>query len=292
MNPEVFTFRGGDPVQIRIADIYRPTEFWVRCTANPIVAAEYGEAMKNGSEPPPVKLVEVDGIKWLVDGHLTIDGALGIGRESVMAVIEVGDRERAIKALLWANSRNPARLTCRDRNKAVVIALLNLPEDPSNTIIAELCGVCSQTVENTRKRLNIPVPETRKGKDNKTYRHKLQSALAALAVRNSAVRQSKQKTVGGKSPPVHGPANGEELQLLPGSEITLDAEQLRADAAAVKELVLQVIDQDLAALEATIAKPEHQLTLRAVARRLSLLRVAIEMPGGAARSPGTEIKAS
>jgi len=110
---------------------------------NPVVVGEFADAIRNGTDFPPVDLFfDDDGKYWPGDGHYRIAATELAGRGDILARVRPGGKREAILFGCGANATHGLRRTNRDKRKAV----LTLLADPiwsnwSNREVARRCGV-------------------------------------------------------------------------------------------------------------------------------------------------------
>lgn len=101
---------------------------------------EYMEAYQNGEAMPAIEIVTDGDRNWVVDGFHRMESAKRVGLDTITCSIRTGDRADAIWFASSANQRHGIRRTNRDKNRAVMMALVAKPAS-SLREIADHCGV-------------------------------------------------------------------------------------------------------------------------------------------------------
>ena len=164
---------------ISIADL--TTEgFQTRAGLCPAVVKEYTDILKNGEQLPPVSVVcdnrpDADGSVrpryYLVDGFHRKDAAIKAGRSMIDASITEGTFTDALRIALKANAAHGLRRTNADKRTALAMAWAHRAElfgtdKPTDTDLAETCGVTRMTVYRWKKCNNVTLSPDGSG-DNK-----------------------------------------------------------------------------------------------------------------------------
>lgn len=120
------------------------------------VVADYAQALEDGVELPPIRVVRVDGRLCVVDGWHRLRAYQSIGRHIVPVQITDGTAFEALLAAVSANATHGLQRTMADKRRAVR-ALLQHPEAAcwSNRRIAAAAGVSHTFVAETRQRYGI-----------------------------------------------------------------------------------------------------------------------------------------
>jgi len=113
--------------------------------------ADYAEALKDGSEFPPV-LVYFDGINYyLTDGYHRAHAHKRAGKASIMCEVVNGTIRDAILHSTGVNAKHGMRRTYADKRKSVMTLLDDFEwSDWSNSEIARRCGVSPTFVAGLR----------------------------------------------------------------------------------------------------------------------------------------------
>lgn len=147
-------------------DIYSGTQ--TRVATNDEAVESYAEAMKLGSEFPPV-IVYFDGAKYyLADGFHRYLAAKKIEEGNLPAEVREGTRGDALIHALGANATNGVYRTNADKRNAAEIALEEWT-DHSNAYLADICKVSIEFVRRVRKQLGLDHPDVVLGRDGKKY---------------------------------------------------------------------------------------------------------------------------
>ena len=132
----------------------------VRVALSETVIREYGEAIEQGDEFPPIEVYYDETAYWLADGFHRVQAAQQVGRDSLAATIHPGGQREALLHALSANDTHGHRRTDADRRHAVELMLA----DPAwgewnNSAIARQCRVSEFLVRTVRQE-RAPTPET------------------------------------------------------------------------------------------------------------------------------------
>lgn len=135
--------------------------------------ADYAEAMRAGSDFPPIVVFHDGSAHWLADGFHRLFAAKGAALSVIEADVRQGTRTDAIWYAIGANKANGQRPSRGDVKHAVLLALKTWPEKTQQSI-ADQIG-CAQSMVAYAKRQFINVdkqpsaPATVTGRDGKTY---------------------------------------------------------------------------------------------------------------------------
>jgi hypothetical protein len=147
-------------------DIFSGTQ--TRVSTNDEAVESYAEAMKLGSEFPPV-VVYFDGAKhYLADGFHRYLAAKKIEVPKLAAEVHEGTRGDALIHALGANAKNGVYRTNADKRNAAEIALEEWT-DHSNGYLADICNVSIELVRRVRKQVGLAHPDVVLGRDGKKY---------------------------------------------------------------------------------------------------------------------------
>lgn len=103
---------------VDVDEIIIDRRFQVRNNTDTKTVKAYANAMKAGSEFPPVTLADIDGRLFLIDGFHRYEAALSVGCGEIQAIIvKMTDRE-ALRASAVANLTHGLRLTKNEKIKA------------------------------------------------------------------------------------------------------------------------------------------------------------------------------
>ena len=127
----------------------------MRVQMNEAAIAEYAELMSGGTVFPPVTLFrDAGGTYWLADGFHRIEAARRGGRKTVTADVRRGEWIDALRYALHANSGHGMRMTNADKRHALEVAWRERERlfggEPSNALLAEVCGVSLSSVKSFR----------------------------------------------------------------------------------------------------------------------------------------------
>lgn len=140
----------------------------VRRVVNEQVVQDY---MARFDELPPVVVVRLNGVLYIVDGYHRVEAARRSGRTEIRAVVlEDMEEVEALRLAIRLNLPHGLRLTRADRRYAAE-QWLRLHPEATDRRIAEETGLTHKTVARIRKRLetsgDIPQLATRVGRDGK-----------------------------------------------------------------------------------------------------------------------------
>jgi protein gp37 len=123
----------------------------MRETFKPAVIKEYTEAMKAGSQFPPLGVVFDGEDYWLWDGFHRYTCAKDLAQEEIEVEVRHGNRRDAVLLAVGANKSHGLQRTSADKRRAVM-ALLNdgVWSVWSNREIARQCGVSEELVRRLR----------------------------------------------------------------------------------------------------------------------------------------------
>lgn len=124
------------------------------------IVEEYGIAMEDGAEFPPVDAFYDGTNYWLADGFHRCRAACNAHFEEIAATVHQGSQEDAQWYSFSANKANGLRRTNEDKQRAVKAALKH-PNgaSQSNYQIAAHVGVDEGTVRKWRERLSTEIPQ-------------------------------------------------------------------------------------------------------------------------------------
>ena len=120
-----------------------------RAALNLETVSDYAELLREGTEFPPVKVVDVGGSLMLVDGYHRVQATQENGGDSIEADVLVGSYQKALEEALKANSAHGQRRTNADKRHALETAWENrailFGGDPSSRQLAAICGVSARS---------------------------------------------------------------------------------------------------------------------------------------------------
>ena len=135
---------------INLADL-RPIQ--TRAATDAATIEEYAEAAQRGAKFPPVSVIadaEADTF-WLWDGAHRMEAAKRLGKKCIRADVKPGTYADALRLALGANATHGLRRTNADKRHALEMAWKNRETifggDPSQNMLAEMCGISRKTVE-------------------------------------------------------------------------------------------------------------------------------------------------
>jgi hypothetical protein len=135
---------------VPLASILQDERFQAReGGVNPAIVAEYAEACRTTTFPPP-RCVRIAGELFLVDGFHTIAALRDIGATEVTVAVSEGSEADAFLLAAAANATHGVRRTSADTKRAVALALRGLiakgEKKISNRRLALIVGVDEATV--------------------------------------------------------------------------------------------------------------------------------------------------
>ena len=138
-------------LKIKIEDL-NTRDLQTRAALNEDTVSDYAEAMERGERFPAVTVFTDGAEYYLADGFHRVEALRRIGKKSVMAELQDGDYKAALLYALKANSTHGLRRTNADKRHALEMAW-NAREhlfggDPSDALLADVCGVTRLTVRN------------------------------------------------------------------------------------------------------------------------------------------------
>ncbi len=154
---------------VQVTDLQLDDDVQIRIQIDQKLVLEYAEKMSNGDRFPPIEVFQDDtGVIFVADGFHRAMAAKEAGVDTLPANIHHGKKLDAIKFALSANIHHGLRRTSKDKQKALQVGAALFPEI-SNNKLADLCGVSESSVRNWRFTFAKNEPESRVGKDGKTY---------------------------------------------------------------------------------------------------------------------------
>jgi hypothetical protein len=138
--------------QVHIEAINASRDLMMRVELNQATVSEYVEAMKGGSEFPPLECAELDGELLLYDGFLRY--AAYKRRHTTDIAIRTRIADTMDEVVLWAVKANAypgLKRTNEDKKKSVEVLLETaISHDMTNEQIANAAGVSDETVRKYR----------------------------------------------------------------------------------------------------------------------------------------------
>jgi hypothetical protein len=153
-------------VQVDIADLVLDQRLQARAEVDRVVIDDYSEGWKDQEKFPPIRIIVVDGSKYVVDGFLRVMSASNAGVISVPAVVKPGTWDDAVAFAVGANAKHGARRSSADKRKAVTMAITQWP-DRSDRLIAGMVKVSVPLVGSVRSKLGKKSPSKHNGVDAK-----------------------------------------------------------------------------------------------------------------------------
>jgi uncharacterized ParB-like nuclease family protein len=155
---------------------------------DPKIVAVYAEQIAAGATLPPIEVFRDEaGELWVGDGLHRLAAARANGAAAILARVQEGGRQAALRCAVAANEAHGLRRTPADKRKAVAM-LLGDPEfnQQSSAELAKLALVSHTFVDAMRKSIgNVAGSSQRVGKDGKKRK------LPAAAKRRSRFNGAK-----------------------------------------------------------------------------------------------------
>lgn len=130
-----------------------------RISRNQETVAEYAEAMADGADFPPIKVISEGDKYWLYDGYHTLEAALINKATEIKALIEPGTLREAILKSVGVNSEHGLRRSDKDKRKAVTTLLTDSEWSQwSNCEVARKARVSESLVRKVKKELGTSAP--------------------------------------------------------------------------------------------------------------------------------------
>ena len=134
---------------VNIADFDR-NGLQTRVALDEETVKDYAEAMTKRAKFPPVTAF-CDGTRiYLADGFHRVEAALRCGYSKIKADVSPGSYVEALRFALGANANHGLRRTNADKRRSLEMAWEHRMElfggEPSNALLAEMCGVSDRTV--------------------------------------------------------------------------------------------------------------------------------------------------
>lgn len=158
---------------LKLADV-KTEGMQTRAAMSEDVVTEYAEAMKAGTQFPPIVVYDDGEFYWLADGFHRLEAMARAGFKKANVDIRTGERHDALRYALSANTGHGLRRTNADKKRAVMVAYenrnaLGLGDAPSARAIAEVVGVSDPFVTNQLLTVSSWKESTeRQGADGKT----------------------------------------------------------------------------------------------------------------------------
>ena len=108
---------------VKISDIAVTTETQVREKICQKTVDEYAQAMQDGTNFPPIELIDEGLFYFIADGHHRYEAAKKLGQESIEANVKQGNLRDALLIGLSENNKHGLRLSIGDRRRMVSILL-------------------------------------------------------------------------------------------------------------------------------------------------------------------------
>ncbi|MDD4986777.1 MAG: DUF5131 family protein [Dehalococcoidales bacterium] len=189
-------------MQIPITKISLDKQAQPRTEINSEVVTEYAEAMKGGTQFPPVIVFGDNGRYWLADGWHRVMAAVRAGATDIAATVHNGGLRDAILYSTGANATNGLHRTNADKRRAVMALLTDNEWGRwSDREIARRAGVGHVMVNSLRRELSV---------------QKEQIETARIVERNGTTYEMATERIGrhDEEPPIYAVNNGGNPTIL------------------------------------------------------------------------------
>ena len=133
------------------------TRFQARSRMDLQVIKDYEAVISEGRDMPPIKVVRIKDVLYVVDGFHRVHAYRNQGRDRIEADVIDGNDRLALELAVSANHAHGLRRSNQDKTKAVEMVLDDLElMCESDRFIAKLCGVSPPFVGDIRSRLEKP----------------------------------------------------------------------------------------------------------------------------------------
>lgn len=264
---------GWQKIAIAPNSIMATSDTQAREGTNTSTVEEYAEAMQNGSQFPPLVIIQdkFNGTYWLADGFHRLAAAKKVEAEFVSAYCKEGTRRDALLYALGANSSHGLRRTNADKRRAVEL-MLSDPEwwNWSDREIARRCAVSDRMVNIIRAGSKPPeganLSANNSQIDGETATEEAQLGTARLATRNGTTYEVNTANINaGRPAPAPAPAPAQQPPTIyPGSSTGgSKAEQASATApTTVAATEVREISDPTTDLTAPSSRQEDALVLK------------------------------
>lgn len=207
-----------------------------RAEMDAAVIEDYAQAMRDGTEFPPVVVYLDAGTYWLADGFHRVYAAVAAGQETISADVSEGGRRDALLYSVGANAAHGLRRTNADKRRAVERLLRDGQWRKWNdSQIARAAGVSHEFVRGLRpailQRLQDAPPEAPR-----------------LVERNGTVYEMRTEAIGrsprheARGPYPSGPTLADVAATIPPGDdahsLLLGPEQESSESKALRRLVI------------------------------------------------------
>lgn len=145
-----------------IKDLTLDTRFQARSRMDLQVIKDYEAVISEGRNMPPIKVVRIQNVMYVVDGFHRVHAYRNQGRDRIEADVVDGNDRLALELAVSANQAHGLRRSNQDKTKAVEMVLDDLElMCESDRFIAKLCGVSPPFVGDIRIRLEKPKSSSR-----------------------------------------------------------------------------------------------------------------------------------
>lgn len=140
-----------------INDLTLDTRFQARSSMGLQVIKDYEAVISEGRDMPPIKVVRIKGVMYVVDGFHRVHAYRNQRRDRIEADVVDGNDRLALELAVSANHAHGLRRSNQDKTKAVEMVLDDLElMGESDRFIAKLCGVSQPFISSVRARMDKP----------------------------------------------------------------------------------------------------------------------------------------
>lgn len=140
-----------------IKDLTLDTRFQARSRMDLQVITDYEAVISEGRDMPPIRVVRVKDVLFVVDGFHRVHAYRNQGRDRIEADVVNGNDRLALELAVGANQAHGLRRSIQDKTKAVEMVLDDLElMGESDRFIAKLCGVSQPFISSVRARMEKP----------------------------------------------------------------------------------------------------------------------------------------
>ena len=126
------------------------------------VIKDYEAVISEGRDMPPIKVIRIKDVLYVVDGFHRVHAYRNQGRDRIETDVIDGNDRLALELAVSANQAHGLRRSNQDKTKAVEMVLDDLElMGESDRFIAKLCGVSPPFVGDIRLRLEKPKSSSR-----------------------------------------------------------------------------------------------------------------------------------
>ena len=181
---------------LKLSEIILDSAIQPRSRINNAVVKKYAEAMRQGSQFPPVVVYFNEGKYWLADGFHRLRSKQVNGEQEILAEVRLGSRRDAKLFAVEINVNHGNQRTNADKHRAVERLLRDRQWSCwSNREIAKRCGVNEKTVRNVKKQIQGGFPiKSNRGKSQKPSSNRLvQQSHKVIRINNQFSKEKEDR---------------------------------------------------------------------------------------------------